>query len=103
MNEDPILNGMDADRLLSDPMYVRGKEAIRQACIEKWESLPLSTEKEVVQIHNELKAIVAVLAKLDGYFREVAQTGKFAAMRRDQEKNIMERTTEALANAFRRR
>lgn len=66
--------GAQAERLLSDPLYVEAVTIVRQAIIERWSASPIAD----LTGQHELRLMLKALDDVEGNIKRVVVTGKMA-------------------------
>ena len=75
-----MIRGEDAERLLSNPIFIESIYKVRQGIISSMEQSALGDEST----HNRLVIALQLLNKIEKNIKEVAETGKMIKMQIDK-------------------
>ena len=75
-----MIRGEDAERLLSNPIFIESIDKVRQGIISSMEQSALGDEST----HNRLVIALQLLNKIEKNIKEVAETGKMIKMQIDK-------------------
>ena len=75
-----MIRGEDAERLLSNPLFIESIDKVRQGIISSMEQSALGDEST----HNRLVIALQLLNKIEKNIKEVAETGKMIKMQIDK-------------------
>ena len=75
-----MIRGEDAERVLSNPIFIEAIEKVRQGIISSMEQSALGDEST----HNRLVIALQLLNKIEKNIKEVAETGKMIKMQIDK-------------------
>jgi hypothetical protein len=77
-------HGYEAKLLLENDIFREAMENIRTGIYEKWRSCPIRD----VQGQHELKLMDKLLSELEGYIKQVVDTGKMAEIQLEHERKL---------------
>lgn len=86
-----IRAGMNANRLMEDPVFKEAFSVIESTLIERIRQVPMGDTKT----QHELVLSIQLLGQLKNYFRTVADTGKMAKIQKD---TILDRAKRLMRN-----
>ena len=75
-----MIRGEDAERILSNPIFIEAIDKVRQGIISSMEQSALGDEST----HNRLVIALQLLNKIEKNIKEVAETGKMIKMQIDK-------------------
>ena len=75
-----MIRGEDAERILSNPIFIESIYKVRQGIISSMEQSALGDEST----HNRLVIALQLLNKIEKNIKEVAETGKMIKMQIDK-------------------
>lgn len=75
-----MIRGEDAERILSNPIFIESIDKVRQGIISSMEQSALGDEST----HNRLVIALQLLNKIEKNIKEVAETGKMIKMQIDK-------------------
>lgn len=75
-----MIRGEDAERVLSNPIFIESIDKVRQGIISSMEQSALGDEST----HNRLVIALQLLNKIEKNIKEVAETGKMIKMQIDK-------------------
>jgi len=76
--------GRTAEQLLESPMFREAMDGIRAGIIEKWRSCPIRDREG----QHELKLMDKLLSDIEGYIKQVADSGKMAKITLEREEKL---------------
>lgn len=76
--------GFEAKQLLENPLFQQAIENVRQGILEKWRACPVRDKEGA----HELKLMDKVLTDIEGYIKQVLDTGKMAEIQLDAERKM---------------
>ena len=79
-----IGRGARAKAVLDSDIYIEAFDSVRKAIFDKWESCPIRDKDG----QHELKIMLKLLKDVDGYLRQVADTGKMASIQLEQDRTL---------------
>lgn len=79
-----ISRGIQAERILNDPIYVEAMDKVRNGILNAIVDAPIRDREGV----HELKLMLKLLKDVDMNIREVVQTGKMALIQSEQDRKI---------------
>lgn len=79
-----VQQGYQAKQLLENEVYKRAMENIRSGIVEKWRSCPVRD----IEGQHELKLMDKLLSDLEGYIKQVVDTGKMAEIQLENERRM---------------
>ena len=79
-----VQNGLDAQKIIENPLVQNAFNSIRAGIIEKWRSCPIRDKEG----QHELKLMDKLLTDLEGYFKTVIESGKMAEFQLENEKKV---------------
>ena len=83
-NEELIQRAREAERLLSNPLFVEAFDKVRGGLVSSMETSPLG-DKET---HNRLVIALQLLGQIEKRIKEVAETGKLTAIQVEQKRRF---------------
>ena len=78
--QEEMIRGEDAERLLSNPIFIESIDKVRKGIISSMEQSALGDEST----HNRLVIALQLLNKIEKNIKEVAETGKMIKMQIDK-------------------
>jgi hypothetical protein len=75
-----MIRGEEAERVLSNPIFIESIDKVRQGIISSMEQSALGDEST----HNRLVIALQLLNKIEKNIKEVAETGKMIKMQIDK-------------------
>ena len=75
-----MIRGEEAERVLSNPIFIEAIDKVRQGIISSMEQSALGDEST----HNRLVIALQLLNKIEKNIKEVAETGKMIKMQIDK-------------------
>jgi hypothetical protein len=79
-----VQQGYQAKQLLENEVFKSAFENVRVGIYEKWKSCPVRD----VQGQHELKLMDKLLGELEGYIKQVVDTGKMAEIQLENERKL---------------
>lgn len=79
-----VQQGYKAKELLENEIFKAAIENIRAGIVEKWRSCPIRDREGA----HELKLLDKLLGDLEGYVKQVADSGKMAEIQLDSERKM---------------
>lgn len=76
--------GYEARQLLENEVYKSAIENVRAGIVEKWRSCPIRDREG----QHELKLMDKLLSELEGYIKQVVDTGKMAEIQLENERRM---------------
>lgn len=83
LHEDAQL-GYEARQLLENELFRSALDNIRAGIVEKWRSCPIRDREG----QHELKLMDKLLSELEGYIKQVVDTGKMAEIQLENERRM---------------
>ena len=76
--------GYQASQLIDNPIYKECISELRKGIVEKWRTAPIRDSEGLYS----LKLMDKLLTDIEGYIKNVAETGKMADIQLEREKNV---------------
>lgn len=78
--KDEISDGIQAEQLLSNPIYRKSLDKVKNGVIQAMSESPMGDEKT----HNRLVIALQLLSQIEKQIKEVAETGQLARLQLEQ-------------------
>lgn len=78
--KEEIADGIQAEQLLSNPVYRKSLDKVKNGVIQAMSESPMGDEKT----HNRLVIALQLLSQIEKQIKEVAETGQLARLQLEQ-------------------
>lgn len=90
--------GAKATQLLSSATYQEAMQKVEAGIVDAWKASPIRDEEG----QKYLRLMLKCLHDLQGHIRDVAETGKLAAVQLERERTLAQKAQDAVKGVFRR-